>query len=490
MVEDHTPGPLFLELDRSAPALRAQIEARLRDAIRQGRLPVGTRLPPTRELARSLGVSRGVVVAAYEQLVAEGFLTARRRAGTFVAAGPLAAPPGDDAIPPDEPPRYDLRLGLPDLANFPRAAWVRSQRNVMRWVPHRRLAAMDARGAPELRRALAGYLGRVRGVVTSPQAVIVCSGFSQGLYLICRALARRGVRRLGFEEPCFPLHRLIASAAGLEPVPLPVDRSGLRVDALSASGAGAVVVTPAHQFPSGVVLSPSRRTALVEWARRADAIVVEDDYDGEFRYDRAPVGSLQGLCPERVVYGGSASKALVPGLRLGWLAGPPSLMGDVAGEKLFVDGASPVLTDLSFADFLERGEYDRHLRRMRRGYARRRAALVEILEAGIPGARVSGIEAGLHAVVRLPVRLSCEVVVAAAHGRGIGVERLRAHAADPGGCDDALVIGYAGVSEPELVAALRELVAAVGDVAAGNGSARKPRSASTSRSGRSSARYA
>ena len=501
MVEDHTPANLLLELDRSARALRPQIEERLREAIRLGRLRVDTRLPPTRDLARSLGVSRGVVVAAYEQLVAEGFLVSRRRGGTFVAAGPFQAPPEGDEIPPDEPPRYDLRLGLPDLASFPRLAWQRSERNVMRWLPDRRLAALDARGAPELRRELAGYLGRVRGVVTSSQSMLVCGGFTQGLHLICRALSRRGARRIGFEEPCFSLHRLIAARAGLEPVPIDVDELGLRTEPLEESGVQAVVVTPAHQFPTGVVLGPGRRAALVEWAERCDAVIVEDDYDGEFRYDRAAIGSLQGLCPERVVYGGSASKALLPGLRLGWLAAPSWLIGELVGEKVFVDGAPPLLTDLTFADFLKRGEYDRHLRRMRRAYARRRAALVELLESGIPGARVSGVEAGLHAVVHLPAGLSCEAVVAAAAERGVGVERLRAYATDPGACEDALVIGYAGVSEPTLVAAMRELVRAVDEVPSSerarpvpsaaadgapyvrSGSARKRPIASTSRSG-------
>lgn len=481
MYEDHTSGSLLLELDRSAHALRPQIEERLREAIRQGRLAAGTRLPPTRDLARGLGVSRGVVVAAYEQLVAEGFLVSRRRAGTFVAAGPFHDRAEPDETPPDDPPRYDLRLGLPDVASFPRQAWHRSERNVLRWLPDRRLAALDPRGAPELRRELTGYLGRVRGVVTSAQSLLVCSGFSQGLHLVCRALARRGVRRIGFEDPSFSLHRLIAERAGLEPVPLPVDERGLVVDRLEASDVGAVVVTPAHQFPTGVVLDSARRTALVEWAERTDSVIVEDDYDGEFRYDRAPIGSLQGLSPERVFYGGSASKALAPGLRLGWLAGPSWLIGDVMGEKLLAEGGSPVLRDLTFADFLARGEYDRHLRRMRRAYARRRAALVDVLEAGIPGAGVSGIEAGLHAVVHLPGGLSGEAVVAAAGARGVGVEPLRAHASDPATCPDALVIGYAGVSEPALVAALGELVRAA--AAVGDGSARKRAIASTSRSG-------
>ena len=462
-VEDNAGDDLLIRLARDGGPLRRQIEEQLRERIRTGSLGPGTRLPATRDLARGLGVSRGVVVSAYEQLAAEGYLVSRRRGGTFVAAGIQPAAYLEEP-PPEKPPLYELRLGFPDLAAFPRREWLRAAREVFATLPDARLAAMDPRGAPELRRALAGYLGRVRGVVASPNLLLVCAGYTQAFHLLCRALWRRGMRRIAFEEPCWTLLRLAAQNAGLEPLAVRVDQRGLRVDELGRSPAEAVVITPAHQFPNGVVLEPDRREALLNWAEERDALIIEDDYDGEFRFDRDPIGALQSSSPDRIVYGGSASKALVPALRVGWLAAPAGLFDELVQEKVLSDGASPLLTELTFARFLERGEYDRHLRRQQRAYAQRRAAVVELIESGVEGARVTGIDAGLHAVIELPEGVVDAAVVTAAAARGIGILRLRTFAAEPEEQPHALVLGYAGVAEPTLRAGLEQLVEAINSV--------------------------
>ena len=222
---------------------------------------------------------------------------------------------------------------MPDLAAFPRAAWLAASRRVLRDLPHGGLSHPDPRGAAPLRTALAAYLGRVRGVITTPEQMVICTGFWQGLGLVCRALAERGARRIAMEDPSFLFHRLIVEKAGLRPVPIPVDGAGLRVDALARRRADAVLVTPAHQSATGAALAPERRTHLLAWAHEHDALVIEDDYDAEYRYDRDPIGALQGRAPDRVVYGGTASKTLAPALRLGWLALPAGLQGAVAMEK-------------------------------------------------------------------------------------------------------------------------------------------------------------
>jgi GntR family transcriptional regulator/MocR family aminotransferase len=301
--------------------MHVQIERALRDAARSGRLPPGAALPSSRTLARDLGVSRGVVVEAYEQLMAEGFLETRRASGTTIARAAGAAWP-DRAEAPPARFAFDFRPGLPDLTRFPREDWARAARRVMRQLRPGQLDYGDPRGASELRNALAQYLGRVRGVLSGESRVVVCSGFAQALGIAARGLASRGVRRLAMEDPSHPDQRRILSRAGLTPVAVPVDRHGLVTERLEGARAEAVLVSPAHQFPTGSVLAPERRRALIAWAERESAFVIEDDYDAEYRYDRAPVGALQGLAPDRVVYAGSTSKILAPALRLGWLVVP------------------------------------------------------------------------------------------------------------------------------------------------------------------------
>jgi GntR family transcriptional regulator / MocR family aminotransferase len=287
-------------------------------------------------------------------------------------------------------------------------------------------------------------------VAADPEQVLVCSGFAQGTVLVCRALGRRGARRVAMEDPSHPGQRAIVAASGLEPVPVPVDDHGIQVDRLAAVGVDAVLVTPAHQFPTGTVLAAERRVALVEWAQRSDAVIVEDDYDAEYRYDREPIGAVQGLAPDRVVYAGSTSKTLAPALRLGWLVLPAWLTDEVAEQKALDDLASPALDQLALADLLGRGEVDRHLRRNRARYRARRDALVTTLAVHAPQVRVRGIAAGLHVVAELPPQTNEAAVVAAARRRSVGVYPMRDYRFGTSTAPAALVLGYGGLSEPAI----------------------------------------
>jgi GntR family transcriptional regulator/MocR family aminotransferase len=451
---------LLLRLDRSnGRSLRGQLEAELRDAIRSGRLHAGTALPSSRALARELGVSRGVVVEAYSQLAAEGYLHSRQGAATRVASVAPPRAPVDPAPPWEAPVRHDFRPQVPDLAAFPRRAWLASMRRALAAAPDARLGYGDPRGAAELRMALAAYLGRVRGVVGDAERTVVTTGIQQALTVLARALIARGARRIAVEEPGFFLHRRLLDRLDVEVVRVPVDGDGIEVDALAARDPDAVLVTPAHQMPTGAVLVPERRAALLAWAAEHDAVVIEDDYDGEYRYDREPVGALQGLDPERVVYLGSASKTLAPALRLGWLV-LPSWLAEAAGEeKGWADGGSPVLEQLAFADFLERGELDRHLRRTRGIYRARRDALVAALARHLPGCPPAGVAAGLHLVVHLPERADEGAVLRRARERGVGLYGLSEHRIEPG--PPALLLGYGRIAEPAIESGAAELAAAV-----------------------------
>src|SRR5215208_2152307 len=306
-------------------SLSAQLERQLREAVREGRLRPGTPLPSTRALAAQLGISRGLVVGAYAQLGAEGYLVLRRGATPRVARA-VGQPAVTRPEPHEKLPRYNLRPDLPDYAGFPREEWAKSYRAALKRAPDGELAYGDVRGSPGLRAALASYLGRARGVAGGPEHTFVCGGFAQAVGLLCGVLRRLGRETIGIENPGHAVIREIVARTGLTTAPIPVDDEGIDVAALDRADVDAVVVTPAHQFPTGVVLSPKRRAALLEWAERRDALVVEDDYDAEFRYDRAPVGALKGLAPERVAYLGSASKTLAPALRLGWLIAPSALV--------------------------------------------------------------------------------------------------------------------------------------------------------------------
>jgi GntR family transcriptional regulator/MocR family aminotransferase len=436
--------------------LHEQIERSIREDVRAGRLAAGARLPSSRNLAAELGVSRGVVSEAYGQLAAEGYLLARQGAPVRVAQTVRVAAPR--APSPSLLPSFTHRLdpGLPDLAGFPRDRWLRSLRAAWRQAPIDAVDYPDPRGVPALRETLAEYLGRVRGAAADPEQLIVCTGFSQGLSLIARWLRSRGVTRVALEDPGWHSQRLIVEQAGLAVEPIAVDAEGLRVDLLERSEAAAVIVTPAHQFPTGAVLSSERRAALVEWAERGERLIVEDDFDAELRYDRTRVGALQGLAPERVAYIGSASKRLVPGMRLGWMLTPSWLGWPLISVKAIEDRGSEAIGQLALHDFIARGELDRHLRRMRLRYQRRREVLIESLARHLPEAHVGEGAAGLFELVTLADGIDESALVSAAASRGVGVEGLALHRFKPGG-PPGLVLGFAGMPEPAIEQAIRLL---------------------------------
>ena len=453
---------LHVELDGGG-GRRAGLERALRAAIRGGRLQPAERVPSTRALAHDLGLARGTVAEAYSQLVAEGYLRTSPGAPTRVAAG-LEPPPrrGDAGPAPDEPPRFDFRPGVPDVGAFPRAAWMRALRRALADAPDRALTGGDPRGRPELRAALAGYLGRTRGVLADPDRIVVCAGYTQALGALCHALRDAGVRTVAMEDPCLHHQRAVAASTGLRVAPLAVDGDGARPDALAAV-AGAAVLTPAHQFPLGPTLAPERRAAFVARARDRGTVLVEDDYDGEFRYGRQPVGALQGLAPDHVVYAGTSSKTLAPGLRLGWLVLPARLVEPVLAAKR-VYGDTQVLEQLALAELVRSGALDRHVRRMRQRYRRRRDALLATLAERAPALRARGIAAGLHVVLDLPDGMREDDVVARAAGRSLAVGVLGPfrHAPAPGD-PQGLVVGYAASPEH----AYGQALAALGDVLAG-----------------------
>ena len=451
---------LLIRLDRDAPLpLRGQLEQQLRDAVRSGGLRPGSVLPATRALAAELAVARNVVTDAYAQLVAEGYLVSRQGAPTRVAQAAAAQRAETRPRPAADPWRYDFRPGAPDGALFPRSLWSGALTEALREVPDARFDYGDPRGTPELRLALARYLGRVRGVAADPEAIVVTSGVAQGVALACRALGEGGVRRLGVENPSSgPLLKQVATT-GLTPVAVAVDEQGVDVGALHASDAEALLVTPAHQFPTGVVLAPERRAGVLAWANARNAFVFEDDYDAEFRYDRAPVGALQGLRPDRVLYAGSVSKTVAPALRLGWLVVPDALRDEVVHQKANDDRATPLLEQLGLALLLERGEIDRHLRRTRPIYRRRRDALVAALLRHLPAAQPQGAAAGLHLLVHLPPGTDEQAVVAAARARGVALSGLAEHCMRPAGA--GLVLGYGRISEPAIERGVQALTAAI-----------------------------
>ncbi|MFJ5154371.1 PLP-dependent aminotransferase family protein [Streptomyces sp. NPDC088353] len=454
----------------SAPA-RARgrsLRAALREAVRSGRLAAGTRLPSSRDLAADLGVSRGLVTEAYEQLTAEGYLRSGRGAGTWVGDAVRGARTRARDLAPRSPgARADFVPGTPDLSLFPRTAWTVTHRSVLTDLPHHDLGYPDPRGLPRLRTALAELLTRRRGVVADPERIVVVSGVAQASALVGSALHARGMRTVGVEDPGSPEHSALYASAGVGTVPLPLDAEGPAVGPLLRSGVRAVVTTPAHQFPTGIACSARRRAELLDWARAVDGIVFEDDYDGDFRYDRAPVGALQGLDPERVAYAGSVSKSLAPGLRLGWLLLPDSLADEVVERKRTMDLGHPAVDQAVFARFVERGDYDRQLRRCQRAYRERRDALVAALDEHFPGARLSGIAAGLHLIAALPGRYGPEerflARMAEAH---VAVRALSAyrHADAAGSGHDGvrLVLGYSHLSPARIRAGVRLMAEAAG----------------------------
>ncbi|MFD3537555.1 PLP-dependent aminotransferase family protein [Streptomyces sp. NPDC058664] len=432
---------LHLELGTGG-GRRAALIGALREAVRGGRLAPGTRLPPYRALAADLGIARNTVADAYAELVAEGWLTSRQGSGTRVADRVAAPAPGPVRTAGPPPLPYDLVQGRPDPGAFPRAAWLAAARRALTAAPHEAFGIGDPHGRIELRLALVEYLARVRGVRTSPDRIVICSGAAHALRLLARVLG--AADPWAVEAYGLPFHRGLLAEAGVTTLPVTVDDDGARVTEIPRH-AGAVLLTPAHQFPTGGPLHPERRAGVLEWARASGGLVVEDDYDGEFRYDRRPVGAVQGLDPERTVLVGSVSKSLSPTLRIGWMCLPSALVDGVVAAKGEREPYASATEQLTLADLLASGAYDRHVRRMRQRHRGRRDRLVSVLAARVPGVRVTGIAAGLHAVVELPPGTERAALAAAAR-HGVAVEGLAPYrhpdARGPGR-PDGLVVGYA-----------------------------------------------
>ncbi|MFJ3923847.1 PLP-dependent aminotransferase family protein [Streptomyces sp. NPDC090022] len=455
-----------LHLDLPAHGARRTVLAQaLRDAVRSGRLAGGTRLPPYRTLAADLGMARGAVADAYAELVAEGWFTARQGSGTRVAEGVAAGAPAAPG-PPDPraaSPHFDLVQGKPDPSAFPRAAWSTSARRALAAAPAEAFGPGDPQGRPELRRALAGYLTRARGVRTDADHIVIVAGFAGAL----RLLAAGRPRDWACEAYGLPFHHGLLASAGVRAHAVPVDDDGARTDLLPGR-ARTALLTPAHQFPTGGPLLPSRRTAAVEWARATGGLIVEDDYDGEFRYDRKPVGALQGLAPDHVVYGGSLSKSLSPAIRLGWLVVPDALLDPLLAAKGVREPWSSSLEQLTLADFLDSGGYDRHVRRMRARYRARRDTLTAALSRAVPRLPVTGIAAGLHAVLTLPPGTE-RATLAAADAAGLALDPLSAyhHPAAAGPPREGLVIGFAALPDHAFARAVGALTGVLEDLGFG-----------------------
>ena len=437
----------LLEVPAQGPR-HVALAAALRAAIRSGRLATGAALPPSRVLATALGCSRWVVTQAYAQLATEGYVSGRTGSATRVRWSPGGQAPAAEPAVRTTRARYDLAPGRPDLRAFPRRQWADA---LARAALTAGLDAPPPAGLAELRTVLADYLARARGAVATADAVVICGGIRDAVARLCRGLSAAGHREIAVEDPGWGALRQVASAAGLRPRPVPVDAEGLRVAELPA-GVRVVLVSPAHQFPTGVVLSPARRAALIDWARAVDGVIVEDEYDSEFRYDRRPVGCLQGLDPERVLLAGSAHKTLAPAIGLGWAVVPARWRTPMTAGT-----GPPALDQAAFAAFVAAGRYDRHLHRARQRYRHRRDALIAALAQHLPRATTQGVSAGLHVVCSWPGLDEARVAAAARHA-GVDVMTLadyRVAAGPPG-----LVLGYGNLGDAGVAPAVAALAAA------------------------------
>ncbi|WP_135452999.1 PLP-dependent aminotransferase family protein [Mycobacterium sp. DL99] len=447
---DQVAGADFLQLDpASAPTrgLTDWLADALRTAIADGRLVPGTRFPATRVLAGELAVSRGVVVEAYRRLADEGLVSGHAGGGTHVLTQPVRPPRADVGAPAvARLPRprlpvgegIDLSPGVPDLSAFPRGTWLRAERAVLAETSPEDLGYGDPHGHPRLRAALAPWLGRARGLRIEPDDILVVAGVAQAVALLAQQLHREGLDTIAVEDPGSRGAVDELEYWGLRPVPVPVDDDGIVVTELAATGAPTVFLTPAHQFPTGVVLGPHRRRELLEWDGE---LIIEDDYDAEYRYDRAPVPALHPSAPDRIAYAGSTSKSLAPALRLGWVVAPPRRHPDLVAAKHATDLGSPTLPQLVLARLLESGEYDRHVRLVRARHRARRDALLDVLSVAMPAAKVSGVAAGLHLLVTLPEGIDDVALADDLRAAGVLAHPVSWHRRLPG--PPGLVLGYA-----------------------------------------------
>jgi GntR family transcriptional regulator / MocR family aminotransferase len=461
----HADLDLHLEVGETRPT-RA-LERALRDAIVAGRVATGARLPTTRGLAADLGIARATVSEVYAQLTAEGWLESRVGAGTWVAKTAPTLP--DRAETESAEPDDRLRPyggGYPDASLFPRGEWAAAARRAADVATLAELGYPDLRGSLRLRRELASYLRRTRGAEASTERIVIGQGFSGLLALTCRAMAAAGARRLAVEEYGHSAHRDIAAAAGLELVPVPVDGEGATVTRLGPDIDG-VLLTTAHQFPTGVPLSPPRRRAVIAWAQQTGGLVIEDDYDGEFRYERRAVGALQAMAPDHVVYIGTASKALGPAVGLAWAVVPKPRLAGLIAQRSVLDEPRDTLNQLTLAEFIAAHSYDRHVRRMRAEYRRRRKYLATMLAARVPAARLAGVSAGIQALVILPAGTDPDHVVAAGLRRGLAFEALHEYAVGAGGGHPAaVVLGFGASPAARALTDIDQAVAAIEECAA------------------------
>jgi len=465
------PGPLVERLERA-----------VRDAVRTGRVPAGAALPASRRLAEALGVSRWVVTEVYGQLTAEGVLEARSGSATRVAAGVAWASPGATATVPAAMPlpaapsraSFDLAPGVPDLRHVPRDAWLRAAREALAVASREDLGAQPWPGHPQARATVAGHLRRARLIAGTDDGVVLTHGATHGMARAGTALVEAGHTHLLVEDPSWQVLHEVARQTGLETVPVPVDDGGVDVDALVAiarrTGARAALLTPAHQFPTGVPLAPERRHRVAAWARDVDGLVIEDDYDAEFRYDRRPVAALQRLDPERVLLLGSVSKTLSPAFGTGWMVVPTRWRASMVSTgsspgTAWTTGAPSVVDQLAFARFVASGAYDRHLRATRTRYRRRRDAVLTALSRELPGARVRGIAAGMHLLLDLPAGAGpapdAADVAREAAARDVAVVDLRRYQGRPAARSTTLVLGYGNLADARVDEAVARLAAAV-----------------------------
>lgn len=453
---------LDLHLDRPRGRIREGVMEAIRDAIRSGRLVPGLQLPSSRALASDLGVARNTVASAYAELIAEGWLTSRHGSRTLVAQRTPEVVRSASPPPYRRPLRrldHDFRPGRPDLASFPRTEWSRAVKRALNAAPFEAFGYSDPQGRLELRNALAHYLARARGVRAQPHNIVICSGVAEGLSLLARALAEGGVAAIAVEA--FGLYTQWESLAkaGLHCPPLEVDSHGADVVALhDLAEVGGVLLTPSHQFPTGVSLHPDRRAAAFDWARRTGGVIIEDDYDGEFRYDRRPVGALHGVDPEHVIYMGTASKSLAPGLRLGWMVLPNRLVEAVVRQIGEYGETSGFVDQLTMAEFIVSGSYDRHIRTMRAQYRRRRQQLVAAVAESSPATTVAGTPAGLQVLLEL-AEDDASVLRRQQAWRRLGVEGLdRYRHPESVSRRNGLVVGFAAPAPSAWSAALDALI--------------------------------
>lgn len=462
MAEAWANSELDLHLALDPRRKTASLEEGLRAAILDGRLAAGTRLPPSRSLAADLGLARNSVAEVYARLVGEGRLEARVGAGTWVRERPEPS----RSAPVDRSTRFDLDLrgGLPDASGFPRSAWAAAVGRALATAPGAAFGYGAPAGVDQLRAALADYLARTRGVRLDAEDVVVTHGFGELLGLVARAIAARGGRRIGVESYGHASHRAVLAAAGLVPVAVPLDADGLVVERLAEASVDAVLVTPAHQFPTGVPLSAGRRVALADWAEQTGGLVVEDDYDGEFRFDGRAIGAFQPLAPGRTVYGGTASKALSPALGIGWGVVPPGIREAVLEQRRLSGAATDAVSQLALAALIEAGGYDRSVRAARLRYRGRRERFEELVAAALPDARVTGLDAGLHCLLTLPPGVDEASVERAAAELGLRYAGLASYAADASTAASrppTMVVGFGAPPEHRFEQAVAGVIASV-----------------------------